>query len=184
MRLRSGDRWVWVYDQAGTFPWSGGYCLRVEKACSPPRARVMLRVGADVRRVIPAPADALVLNRWGTVESVCMKWLKTAVEEQVKADVQISGLLRSWSGKYEALWEYLTCDQDEKGSERERAMLMFFVDGSVFKACLQDRATSRSLWASGGSMEQALEALEGCLRSPAPDWRAMRGQHSNRSKKR
>lgn len=177
-------RWLWLPQLGGTWLGLDGLAVVVERSVEPVRARLWLWRDGVRLRCISCPAEALILNQYGTVESVDMKWIRQQAEEQVRSETQVKGLAASWAGKFEAIWEYLTCDTDASGNERERALLMFFVDGVTFKACLQDRACGRSLWASGEALEKALEALEACLRSPSPDWRHMRSGGGKPSKKR
>lgn len=70
------------------------------------------------------------------------------------------------------LFEYLTARTFEDGSERETSTLLIFASEGVWKACLNDRAEQRALWASGASYADAIAALESLLDSGAETWRA------------
>lgn len=74
-----------------------------------------------------------------------------------------------------ALAEFLTAVVDDDGNERQTATLLVIADASVFKVALNDREMSRSLWASGSTLEKALETLEYDLETGEGEWRAAFG---------
>lgn len=76
--------------------------------------------------------------------------------------------------QYPAMLEYLTLGVWGDGSARERSTLLVLWEEGVWKVCLNDRACGRSLWASGATCNDALEALEARLTDPAADWRKAR----------
>lgn len=73
-----------------------------------------------------------------------------------------------------ALFEYLTSTVFEDGSARQTSTLLVFVDGSDFKACLNDRENDRSLWATGDTLEGCLGTLEALLCDAKAPWRKNR----------
>lgn len=83
-----------------------------------------------------------------------------------------------------ALWEYLTATAWPEGGERETATVLIFVEDGTFKGCLNDRANSRSGWASADSFTGLLDALEGKLQTSEMDWRKNRTQHQSQGKKK
>lgn len=86
---------------------------------------------------------------------------------------------------YPQLWEYLTCVRWEDGAARETATLMVFVEGSMWKVQLRDRALQRALWRSGDSWEDCLIEIEGALsQASCGDWRPFQGQGSPKGRKR
>lgn len=70
-----------------------------------------------------------------------------------------------------ALLEYLVEDRWEDGSARERATLLLFVEDGWWKACLNDRASQRALWASASTLQGVLGTLEECLQQGTGEWR-------------
>lgn len=69
------------------------------------------------------------------------------------------------------VWEYLTQDKWEGGGKRQPSTLSVFVDDGSVKASLNDRALSRSCFATGASLEACLLALEAMLQDESADWR-------------
>jgi len=73
--------------------------------------------------------------------------------------------------KLPALYEFLTENTDDEGNERQTSTLLCFCEDGMFKVMLNDRDAGQTLWASGGSFETALEALEVMLQAPNAPWR-------------
>jgi hypothetical protein len=73
------------------------------------------------------------------------------------------------------IWGYLTDDKWDDGSKRERASILFVADGPTAKVWLNDRATARSAWATGETLDEALDQLEEMLATDAAPWRATDG---------
>lgn len=88
-----------------------------------------------------------------------------------------------WEEKYPAICEYMTAVVFGDGSPREPSTLTFCVEDGKLKGCVNDRAGKASLWRSGDSMEEVLEALEAALRSPQAVWRRWRGEPKGGAKK-
>jgi len=71
--------------------------------------------------------------------------------------------------------EFLSSTAYDDGSPRETATLLCVFEFGVVKVCLNDRAEARSLWVSGGGMDEALDVLEATLAAGKGDWRARTG---------
>lgn len=78
------------------------------------------------------------------------------------------------------LWELLTDDAWDDGTARERSTVLILCDGPVAKVWLNDRATGRTAWASGETVEQALRNLEEQLATGAVPWRTMDGKRQKK----
>ena len=78
----------------------------------------------------------------------------------------------AFRARYPALYEWLSLDQYDDGQPRETATLLVFLDDGAFKVCLNDRDQGRSLWATGGSFDASLQALEAFLATGEGDWRS------------
>lgn len=77
---------------------------------------------------------------------------------------------------YPTLFAYLTDERWEDGKARERSTVTLVIEGGLFRACINDRALSRSLWRSGPSLAECLTAIEKALAGPGGDWRAFKGR--------
>lgn len=78
------------------------------------------------------------------------------------------------------LWAMLTDDKWEDGSRRERASILLLCDGGVAKVWLNDRATSRTAWATGETLDGALDQMEEQLATDSVSWRAVDGKRPPR----
>lgn len=112
-------------------------------------------------------------------EALVAKWVRKAVERQRSAAEAKSVEGAEWEASHPALWEYMSLEEGEEGKERITSMLCVFSEKGVVKVCLQDRQEALSLWASGQSLVEALDALEAVLQAGTGDWRAARGNGSN-----
>jgi hypothetical protein len=83
-----------------------------------------------------------------------------------------AGVASAFAAGNPVLWEYLTADQYDDGSRRTPSSLLVFVESGVVKVCLNDREVDRTLWASGGSLEDALAALDLKAGDGSADWRS------------
>jgi hypothetical protein len=72
---------------------------------------------------------------------------------------------------YPAISEYMSSLCWPDGSEREVSTLTFVVEDGKLKGCVNDRACKRSLWRSGDTLTEVMDALEEALRSPQAVWR-------------
>lgn len=67
--------------------------------------------------------------------------------------------------------EYLTLEEWSPGKPRQRSTLTMFIEDGHVKLCLNDRDQARTGWASGATLEAALEALEADLAAGLTEWR-------------
>lgn len=74
-------------------------------------------------------------------------------------------------GRLLAITTMLTASKWPDGKKRETSTLTVCFDQEALKIALNDRAQKCSLWASGASLVEALEALEAALQSGNPSWR-------------
>lgn len=100
-----------------------------------------------------------------------MRYLsKPVVDQNGSATSAIVG--DGWlPSKFPAVWEYLAVSVWDDGSARETATLLLFCEDGQVKVCLNDREAQRSAWASGRTLDDALEALEGGLEEGSTSWR-------------
>jgi hypothetical protein len=66
----------------------------------------------------------------------------------------------------------LTAARYEDGSARLTATLLLFCELGVVKVCLHDRDQGQTAWASGATLGDCLEALEGGLQADTLSWKA------------
>lgn len=118
--------------------------------------------------VMPWDWNAMSEEWEGGVMSKFLKRLKETVNKGPGGPAAVDP---EWSKKYPAIVEYMTLVQDDDKNERETSTLLIFAEAGVWKACLGDRETGYTLWASGGTVEELLESLEAILQSPRPGWR-------------
>lgn len=73
------------------------------------------------------------------------------------------------------LWEMMTvCRVD--GKPRQTSTLSVWVQDGKVTACLNERDTGMALFASGATLDDALEEMELHLLSDSPPWRKQRGK--------
>lgn len=89
----------------------------------------------------------------------------------------------SLAAAHPALWEYLTVDVFEDGTERQTSTLLLFAERGLIKGCLKDRSVNRALWASAATVTGLLEVLEEALSTESGDWRAERPLGAGKAKK-
>lgn len=74
-----------------------------------------------------------------------------------------------------ALWptvhDWLTMVVDDRGVKRQTSSLSVFMDDGTFKAVLNDKDASRSLFVSGRTLWAALDSLEAHLVAGTGEWR-------------
>lgn len=78
------------------------------------------------------------------------------------------------SGEYPLLVELMTAVAYPDGSVRQTATVTVFADPGGWKACLSDRDTGLTLWATAGTIESVWASLEERLSVPDPDWKQPR----------
>lgn len=71
--------------------------------------------------------------------------------------------------------QYVTDALWEDGEERMVSTLMFFTDGALWKALLNDRALALLLWGEGETPETAVASIEERLATGCATWRAATG---------
>jgi len=102
------------------------------------------------------------------------QFVRKVVENDSKRRATLDSQGQEWAANHPAIWEYLTLEQHDDGSVRQRSMLMVLVEDGVCKVCVQDRDQGKSLWVSSSSITGALAALESHLQGGTGDWRQMR----------
>lgn len=101
-----------------------------------------------------------------------------AALQKPSADDAVSGVaphafsddefVRRWTN----LFHYLADVKWDDGSSRETATLMLVFDSGRLKACINDRAMSRTAWVSGESLEGLFDRLDAGLGADSLEWRA------------
>ena len=72
---------------------------------------------------------------------------------------------------YPLLYEHLTCSVWDDQSPRQTSTLSISTSDGRFLLVLRDRAVSKVLFTSGGTLTDALESLENNLGLPDAPWR-------------
>jgi hypothetical protein len=80
----------------------------------------------------------------------------------------------TWAAHFPGLWEMLTLPAMPDGRAREGSTLLLFYGDSMVKICLNDRDNALTAWASGVSVQEALEAMERGLQADTLEWRAQK----------
>lgn len=110
---------------------------------------------------------------WGEGDSRMGKFIKKAKElaekQAEKGGAASDAVLAK---KLPAFVEFMCETDDGEGNSRQTATLLVFTEDGMWKVCLNDRESQQTLWASGGSLETALGALEVMLEAPNAPWRA------------
>lgn len=78
--------------------------------------------------------------------------------------------------KFPALLEYLTETRWPDGKPRVTSTVLILCEDGYFKACVNDRANSRTAWCSAKSYAELLVALEKGLQESSLEFRAPRPQ--------
>lgn len=73
------------------------------------------------------------------------------------------------------VWEWLTTTAFEDGDSRIPSTLLILSEGGRVKVCLNDRASSRSTWKSGQTLDAALLSLDEALAADNCEWRESQG---------
>lgn len=100
-----------------------------------------------------------------------------ALRKPTQADQAAQGspkalLETPWCKRLPALSEYLCSDSWDDDSPRELSTLTLKVQDGGFLAVMNDLALRRSCYYWGGTVEDALKALEKALGGTGADWRA------------
>jgi len=117
-------------------------------------------------------------------KELAMAWLKRVVASETGKQEELQGPALEWATTHPALHEYLTLEKYPDGGQRQTATLLLFVEGTEWKGCLRDRDTSRTLWASAGSLLDVIETLELILQSDDAQWRKDKPQQQWQGKKK
>lgn len=75
-----------------------------------------------------------------------------------------------------ALHEFLTLSRLPDGTARQTSTISLFVEGSLWKAVLNERESNLVLWATGESLQGLWSELEARLTAEVVDWRPGRRQ--------
>jgi hypothetical protein len=120
-------------------------------------------------RVLPAGVWAEVTGQQRL--EIAMSFLKRPAKDTKSAEqgVQCPADIRlNWP----ALGEYLFTEKYPDGVQRQRSTLTVMAgDAEGWKMVLNDRQENRSLWATGGTLEEAMMALEVALEAEHTPWR-------------
>jgi hypothetical protein len=79
-----------------------------------------------------------------------------------------------WGASFPGLLEMMTLPAMPDGRAREGSTLLVFAADGVFKGCLNDRDNGLVAWASAGTVQEVLEALERGLQADTLEWRAQK----------
>jgi len=88
------------------------------------------------------------------------------------------------SDSYPAVHEFMTSVEGPEGKARQTSTLMVFVEPPLWKICLNERDAGLSLWASGETLDQALQNLEERLTAPVVEWRRRPAEKPPATKRR
>lgn len=111
-----------------------------------------------------------------------MSFLKRISEADGAKRAVASKAAAEWAKRYPALNEYLTLTSYPDGGQRQTATVLLFCEDGVWKGCLRDRDTSRSLWVTSGSPSEVLDDLEATLKTDTAEWRKDKPFHSGPKK--
>lgn len=81
------------------------------------------------------------------------------------------------------LWEFLTHDKYDDGSDRVTGTCLLLKDDGVIKAWLNDKDVDKSCWISGDSWDGLLRAAEKALNDPGTAWRTNKPYTGKKGKK-
>jgi hypothetical protein len=79
-----------------------------------------------------------------------------------------------WAAAFPTVWEFISLVTWEDGSARVPGSITLFAEEATWKACLNDKGMGLVAFASAGSVEGLLEALEHGLSTGLMDWRKSR----------
>lgn len=119
----------------------------------------------------------------GEAEALAMKYLKSALggKNAVAVDSKNSD---PWLEAFApAVTEFVTLTKGVDGKQRQTSSLTVFYEEGLCKVCLTERDYDQSLWASGPTLKEALEALELRLTAPVVEWRRKKTPPQNRGAK-
>jgi len=76
-----------------------------------------------------------------------------------------------WGKRFPTICEYLTADAFDDGTPRELSSLSIRMEGGEVRLALNDPYSSRSMYTAARSVKEALELMEGHLKSSGGSWR-------------
>lgn len=81
---------------------------------------------------------------------------------------------------FPALVEFVSLEKWDDGTSRQPCSFLITYEEGMFKVWLNDRATGRSAWLSGGTMADALASAERGLLDDSVAWRRQTGKGGGR----
>jgi len=117
-------------------------------------------------------------------EEVVMSWVSKLRRPSGEAGRPADAVDQQWVHDLPALHEFLTLGTHADGSPRRTSTLTLFADGGSWKCFLNERDGGASLCATGGSIADALSALEVMLEGENPPWRFSDAAGPSNGKKR
>ena len=92
--------------------------------------------------------------------------------DQATDAVAFEGLSVGDVKEYTTIVEYLAVSKYPDGQARQTSSLVVLCDGRAWRVCLSDRDNGRTMWKTGQTLLEALEALElGLVADDPGDWR-------------
>lgn len=135
-------------------------------------------------RVNRGPREWWFIRDHERVREMALAYLQRVAANDAKRVKEVSAEDQAWRADHEALAEYLTMVNYPDGGQRRTGTLTVFYDAPEWRVCLNDRDTDRSLWATGESLPEALQALDSMLREPDPPFRKNKAFAPNHAKKK
>jgi len=126
-------------------------------------------------RVASFPSDLWFDLSPGERENIMSKFRQNVDQRKVAGTSKQAASDETMAASFPALLEYLTDREGQGGAVRQTATITLFAEDGMFKACLNDRQEGLSTWASGESVQDTIEALEGLLASGEAVWRRAGG---------
>jgi len=87
-----------------------------------------------------------------------------------------------WVKKYPVLCEHLGDERWEDGTPREPSTLGIKSEEGRIVVSVNDKELNRSLYRSGGTVDEALKAIEKAIIDPKADWRYWSGKGGRKKK--
>lgn len=101
-----------------------------------------------------------------------MSILSKIAERKAAGAVRPPGVVRAGESRWPSLLELLTVAELPDGAKRELSRVSVILDSGVVKASVTEPGLRASCFASGNSIESALDALEARVQADDPDtWR-------------
>lgn len=110
-------------------------------------------------------------------EEICMSFFKRPAGQSATKDGAAGRLEdKDLTKEGPTLLAYLQEDAWPDGQVRQRSTLVCFCEDGMLKACLSDKDTQMTLWASSRTFWGLIEALEARLTEDVPEWRKSRAK--------